>query len=75
MEPHRPQFKYRSVHPQDLIISDRRRGTQTRSSVAKDEVLMEANWITAMQEELQEFERSKVWLLVPRPNRTVIGIR
>ena len=26
----------------------------------KDEVLMEANWIMAIQEELQEFEKNKV---------------
>ena len=35
LEPHRLQFKYGSAHPQDLIISDRRIGTQTRSSIAK----------------------------------------
>ena len=29
-----------------------------------------------MQEELEEFERNKVWRLVPRPsNKTIIGTR
>ena len=38
--------------------------------------LLEADWICAMQEELAQFERNKVWHLVPRPsNRSVIGTR
>ena len=35
-----------------------------------------ADWVLAMQEELQEFERNKVWRLVPRPaGKTIIGTR
>nr|KAJ0218843.1 hypothetical protein LSAT_V11C300152690 [Lactuca sativa] len=38
--------------------------------------LQDADWIKAMQEELNEFERHKVWTLVPRPSRkTIIGTR
>ncbi|XP_016460045.1 putative mitochondrial protein AtMg00820 [Nicotiana tabacum] len=38
--------------------------------------LNDDDWINAMQEELHQFERNKVWHLVPRPlNRTVIGTR
>ena len=34
------------------------------------------NWMTANQEELNQFERSEVWELVPRPsNQSVIGTR
>ncbi|XP_075499154.1 putative mitochondrial protein AtMg00820 [Primulina tabacum] len=41
-----------------------------------DDALLDSNWIEAMQEELNQFERSKVWHLVPRPNNThVIGTR
>ncbi|XP_073063933.1 uncharacterized protein [Primulina eburnea] len=41
-----------------------------------DDALLDTNWIEAMQEELNQFERSKVWHLVPRPNNThVIGTR
>ena len=41
-----------------------------------DEVLQDANWITTMQEELNEFERNKVWILVPRPdNKSIVGTK
>ncbi|GKB34644.1 retrovirus-related pol polyprotein from transposon TNT 1-94 [Tanacetum coccineum] len=36
------------------------------------EALKEACWIEAMQEELNEFDRLKVWKLVPRPYRVMI---
>ena len=40
------------------------------------EALLDSDWIIAMQEELNQFERSRVWNLVPKPqNRTVIGTR
>ena len=40
------------------------------------EALLDSDWISAMQEELNQFERSRVWNLVPKPqNRTVIGTR
>ncbi|GKB04601.1 retrovirus-related pol polyprotein from transposon TNT 1-94 [Tanacetum coccineum] len=35
-------------------------------------VLTESYWIESMQEELNEFERLKVWELVPRPDRVMI---
>nr|KAJ0227737.1 hypothetical protein LSAT_V11C100025710 [Lactuca sativa] len=36
--------------------------------------LQDADWIKAMQEELNEFERHKVWTLVPRPSgKTITG--
>ena len=40
------------------------------------EALLDSDWISAMQEELNQFERSRVWNLVPKPqNRTVIGTK
>nr|GFC04090.1 retrovirus-related Pol polyprotein from transposon TNT 1-94 [Tanacetum cinerariifolium] len=36
------------------------------------EVLTQACWIEAMQEELHEFERLKVWELVPRPDKVMV---
>ena len=40
------------------------------------EVLTDANWIEAMQEELEQFLRNKVWNLVPRPmNTNIIGTK
>ncbi|KZV45544.1 hypothetical protein F511_36917 [Dorcoceras hygrometricum] len=41
-----------------------------------DETLADPSWIEAMQEELNQFARNKVWQLVPRPkNLSVIGTR
>ena len=38
--------------------------------------MLEADWIYAIKEELMQFERNKVWHLVPCPNdRTGIGPR
>nr|GEZ79446.1 hypothetical protein [Tanacetum cinerariifolium] len=36
------------------------------------EALTQACWIEAMQEELHEFERLKVWELVPRPDKVMV---
>ena len=38
------------------------------------EALGDENWILAMQEELNQFEKSKVWTLVPKPSgKSIIG--
>ena len=40
------------------------------------EALNDDHWIVAMQEELNQFERSKVWNLVHRPNdHSIIGTK
>ena len=40
------------------------------------EALQDADWIIAMEEELHQFERSKVWHLVRKPlNKTIIGTK
>ena len=40
------------------------------------EAFEDPNWIISTQEQLSQFERSKVWNLVPRPHdQTVIGTR
>ena len=41
-----------------------------------DEALQDQSWIAAMQEALNQFEKSKVWTLVPLPKgHSVIGTR
>ena len=41
-----------------------------------EEALIDPDWVIAMQYELNQFERYKVWKLVPRPkDKTVIGTR
>ncbi|KAL6319674.1 hypothetical protein AAG906_026733 [Vitis piasezkii] len=42
----------------------------------QDQIIVDENWMIAMQEELNQFERSEVWELVPRPsNQSVIGTK
>jgi len=41
-----------------------------------NEALTDSDWVTIMQEELHQFERDKVWHLVPCPeNRSIIGTK
>ena len=84
--------KYQSSHPIENIITNPTSGIKTRSSLKNlcafdaflsliepkniAESLQEADWVNAMQDELNQFERSQVWHLVPRPkDRSVIGIK
>lgn len=69
--------KHQSSHPLDQIVSDPGKGTQTRAQIRNfcafyaylsimepknnKEALTDSDWIVAMQEELNEFERNKVW--------------
>src|SRR5207245_7713318 len=79
-------------HPQEQIMGDPQAGVQTRRATQNEclylnflskiepkkieEALLDADWIIAMQEELNQFERNKVWRLVPKPrNRTIIGAK
>ena len=75
-----------------MIIGNPEAGVQTRSATQNEclfhnflsqeepkkveDALKDSDWVTAMQEELNEFERNKVWQLVPRPkNRSVVGTK
>jgi len=75
--------KYKSSHPEDLIIGNKESPRRTRSYFRQEESMMglllviePANvnealshdgWILAMQEELNQFQRNDVWDLVPKP--------
>src|ERR1044072_6647876 len=79
-------------HPIDKIIGDISQGVTTRLNLKDaclnmtfvsqiepskvDEALEDDQWISAMQEELNQFERNQVWELVPRPsNKHIIGTK
>jgi hypothetical protein len=81
-----------SAHPLTNVVGDPREGVRTRSgtrnlvafcaflSQTEPKSFKEANgdtdWIIAMQDELAQFERIRVWTLVPRPdNRSIIGTK
>ena len=75
-------IKWLRNHPTDQILGDLSEGVRTKnqlehsamfacylSQVEPDTVesaLQDPNWIIAMQEELNGFERNRVWELVPR---------
>ncbi|XP_063949970.1 uncharacterized protein LOC135152795 [Daucus carota subsp. sativus] len=76
-----PQKKWTRDHPFELIIGDAAAGVKTRRATMDEclynsflsqeepkkveETLLDPDWILATQEELNQFERNKVWKLVP----------
>jgi hypothetical protein len=40
-----------------------------------EDALGDPDWVMAMQEELNNFTRNQVWMLVERPNQNVIGTK
>ncbi|KAK2375301.1 putative mitochondrial protein [Trifolium repens] len=86
-----PSVRVQRNHPKDLIIGNPEQGITTRRTndvivnscfvslfepKNVKEALADEAWIEAMQEELNQFERSEVWDLVPRPeNVNVIGTK
>ncbi|XP_070012240.1 uncharacterized protein [Nicotiana sylvestris] len=75
-------YNYQSSHPIENIIIDPTSGVKTRSQLMNlcafnaflsliepknvAEALQDEDWVNAMQDELNQFERSQVWHLVPR---------
>ncbi|KAI3718388.1 hypothetical protein L6452_19257 [Arctium lappa] len=78
-----PISRWTKDHPIDQIIGSSSEGVKTRSATINEcfyvnflsiiepkkvkEALEDPHWIFAMQDELQEFVRNKVWTLVPLP--------
>jgi hypothetical protein len=76
-------------HSIDQILGDISKGVTTRSRLANfcehysfvssiepfrvEEALQDLDWVLAMQEELNNFKRNKVWSLVPRPKQNIVG--
>jgi len=85
-------FKYKSSHPEDQIIGNKEGPRRTRSYFRQEEsmtgllsmiepstvdkALSDDEWILAMQEELNQFQRNDVWDLVPKPHqKNIIGTK
>ncbi|KAI3715360.1 hypothetical protein L6452_22340 [Arctium lappa] len=79
-------------HPLHQVIGDVDKPVQTRSATLNQcmhdsflskieptrvsEALADSDWVSAMQEELNQFEALKVWRLVPKPEgKIVIGTK
>ena len=78
-----PARKWTKDHTPELIIGNPKAGVLARSATHNEclfhnfmsqeepkkveDALKDSDWVTTMQEELNEFERNKVWQLVPRP--------
>jgi hypothetical protein len=78
-------------HPVDNILGSIRKGVRTRSrlatfcryylfvssleSVTIEQDLKDEDWMVAMQEELNNFERNQIWELVERPNTNMIDTK
>ncbi|KAJ9552544.1 LOW QUALITY PROTEIN: hypothetical protein OSB04_016589 [Centaurea solstitialis] len=85
-----PALRWTKDHPIDQVLGNPSSGIKTRCQSGNvclyvnfisenepkeiDDALRDPSWVSAMQEELAEFIRNNVWLLVPRPRkRTIIG--
>ncbi|KAJ9535340.1 hypothetical protein OSB04_un001549 [Centaurea solstitialis] len=85
-----PALRWTKDHPIDQVLGNPSSGIKTRRQSGNvclyvnfisenepkeiDDALHDPAWVSAMQEELAEFIRNNVWLLVPRPRkRTIIG--
>nr|GFC93972.1 retrovirus-related Pol polyprotein from transposon TNT 1-94 [Tanacetum cinerariifolium] len=88
-QPYLHEKKWTKDHPLYKIIGDPKSSVRTRGQLANsclfscllssiesanvDEALRDVDWVSAMQEELDQFTRLKVWRLVPRPEgKTII---
>ncbi|KAJ9545309.1 hypothetical protein OSB04_025016 [Centaurea solstitialis] len=85
-----PALRWTKDHPIDQVLGNPSSCVKTRRQSGNiclyvnfisenepkeiDDALRDPAWVSAMQEELAEFIRNNVWLLVPRPRkRSIIG--
>nr|GEU47613.1 hypothetical protein [Tanacetum cinerariifolium] len=88
-QPYPHEKKWTKDHPLHKIIGDPKSSVRTSGQLANSclfsrllisiepvnlaKALRDADWVSAMQEELDQFARLKVWRLVPRPEgKTII---
>ena len=84
-------WRYKSSHPEDLIIGEPSKRIRTRGSFREQtdiallseiepkiayEALLDDDWILAMPDELNQFKRNDVWELMPLPkDKHAIGTK
>ncbi|GKB20959.1 retrovirus-related pol polyprotein from transposon TNT 1-94 [Tanacetum coccineum] len=91
-QPYPHEKKWTKDHPLHKIIGDPKSSVRTRGQIVNSrlfacllssiapaniaEALKDVDWVSAMQEELDQFARLKVWRLVPRPKgKTIINTK
>ncbi|GJW97555.1 retrovirus-related pol polyprotein from transposon TNT 1-94 [Tanacetum coccineum] len=91
-QPYPHDKKWTKDHPLHKIIGDPKLSVRTRGQIANlclfacllsniepanvSEALKDADWVSAMQDELDQYARLKVWRLVPRPKgKTIINTK
>nr|XP_033516484.1 uncharacterized protein LOC117280838 [Nicotiana tomentosiformis] len=78
-------------YPQKFIIGDPSEGMKTRGALKKkanvarisqikpkkvEKALKDSNWVQAMQEKLNQFDKNQVWELLPKPeNAAIVGTK
>nr|GEZ03869.1 hypothetical protein [Tanacetum cinerariifolium] len=87
-QPYLHEKKWNKDHPLHKIIGDPKSSVRTKGQLTNSclfssllssiepanvaEALRDTDWVSAMQEELDQFSRLKVWRLVPRPEGNTI---
>nr|GEW71706.1 retrovirus-related Pol polyprotein from transposon TNT 1-94 [Tanacetum cinerariifolium] len=87
-QPYPHEKKWTKDHPLHKIIGDPKSSVRTRGQLTNSclfacllssiepanvtEALKDADWVIAMQEELDQFTRLKVWRLVSKPERKTV---
>ncbi|GMP75039.1 hypothetical protein CsSME_00032259 [Camellia sinensis var. sinensis] len=75
----KPSARVKLNHPAQQVIGSVSDRMKTRRQIRDEnfkEALLDNSWVNAMHEELGQFERNKVWTLVPRPrDMNVIGTK
>ncbi|XP_073119702.1 uncharacterized protein [Henckelia pumila] len=87
-----PSYRWSKIHPPNLVIGNPSAPLRTKGQMINElmhaafisqiehkkveEALLDTNWIEAMKDELNQFERNYVWHLVPRSSdKSIIGTR
>ncbi|KAK3126647.1 hypothetical protein QOZ80_7AG0559940 [Eleusine coracana subsp. coracana] len=64
---HKSDKAFKRITPLTTFLVTSKRGVE--------QALQDSDWVMAMQEELNNFERNKVWSLVKRPKQNVVGTK
>nr|GFA65685.1 retrovirus-related Pol polyprotein from transposon TNT 1-94 [Tanacetum cinerariifolium] len=67
-QPYPYEFQWTKDHPLEQVIREPSRPVLTRNQLRSDEAMTDPAWIDSMQEELLQFKRLDVWVLVPTPD-------